>query len=116
MMCTRTPPSFLDFPWRWQMTAGTLKLVIDNREGFVLLRASPGSAFLTRNDDGGFRLLEATDDLAKVIAAAPDVRRHAQALINGISIGLVRIDTDADETLANVLGRLREALAKSGAA
>jgi hypothetical protein len=50
--------------------------------------------------------------VAKIIAAAPDAQRHAQSLINGIDIGLVRFDTDADEALAVTMSGLRTALKK----
>lgn len=63
------------------------------------------------------RRISPTDPIAKIIAAAPDVRRHAQSLIHGIDIGLFRIEADGDEAIANnVLTELRIALAKSGAA
>lgn len=114
-----TPPNFLDLPWRWRMSAGSLKLAIDNRDGFIILRAPPGGALLTRANDGGYRNLDANDDIAKIIAAAPDVRRHAQALMTGLHLGCIRIDPDDGSdrsTLNNILKNLREALARSGAA
>jgi hypothetical protein len=50
---------------------------------------------------------------ARLIAAAPDLLKHAQSLLNGIDTGLVRLDTDADETLANTMSGLRAAIAKA---
>lgn len=38
-----------------------------------------------------------------------------QNILNGIDTGLVRIDTDADETWNNALARARRAVAKAGA-
>lgn len=40
------------------------------------------------------------------------LREAAQSLINGIDTGLVRLDTDADETLANTLSDIRAALSQ----
>jgi hypothetical protein len=51
-----------------------------------------------------------------MLAATPDVRRSAASLIHGIDIGLVNIKSDADDTLALILGNLRTALTKSGGA
>lgn len=109
-----TAPNFLDLPWRWQISAGSLKLVSDD-SGFILLRPAPGTALLTRADDGGFRNLEADDDLAKIIAAAPDVRRHSRALLNGINLGFLDISDEAEPSFRAVVDTLREALARSGA-
>jgi hypothetical protein len=108
---------FHEFPWRWQMSGGRHMLVTDGGGAMVVLAGAHTAHLLTRDlKTGILRAIDENDEVAKIIAAAPDVRRHAQALINGIDIGLVRIDTDADEALANVLGRLREALARSEAA
>jgi hypothetical protein len=106
-----------DLPWRWQAFGGRWLLVTDGGGQQVILSAAFKSHLQTRDlETGMLRNISPSDHVSKIIAAAPDVRRHAQALIHGIGIGLVRIETDADETLANVLSGLREALAKSGAA
>jgi hypothetical protein len=41
-----------------------------------------------------------------------ELRGALQNLMNGIDTGLVRVETDADETLANALGKIRAILAK----
>jgi hypothetical protein len=111
-----SPPSFLEYPWRWQMFGGRQMLVTDGGGMMVVLTAAHKSFLQTRDlKTGILRDIDEGDDIAKIIASAPEVRRHAQTLIHGIDIGLVRIETDADETLANVLSGLREALEKSGA-
>jgi|ERR1700694_1959704 len=104
-----------DLPWIWKAYAGRWLLVTDGGGQQVILSATHHSHLQTRDlETGMLRPISPSDPVSKIIAAAPDVRRHAQSLINGIDIGLVRIDTDADETLANVLSQLRAALAKSG--
>jgi hypothetical protein len=50
---------------------------------------------------------------ARLIAAAPEMLAAAQSLINGLDTGLVRFDTDADETLENTMAGLRVAVAKA---
>lgn len=102
-----------DLGWTWQAYAGRWLLVTDGGGQQVILSATNHSHITTRDlESGALRNLGPSDHIAKVIAAAPDVRRAAQSLINGIDVGLVRIDTDADETLANVLTDLRIALKK----
>lgn len=113
-----TPKPFRDdLGWRWQAFAGRWLLVTDGGGEQVILSPERHSHIQTRDlETGALRALAPSDTVARIIAAAPDVRRHAQSLIHGIDIGLVRIDTDADETLASVLTGLRDALARSGGA
>jgi hypothetical protein len=49
----------------------------------------------------------------ELIAAAPDLLSAITNLMNGIDTGLVRIETDADETLAIAFGKIRAAIAKA---
>lgn len=105
-----------DLGWRWQAFAGRWLLVTDGGGAQVILSAMHHSHLQTRDmGTGMLRTISPSDPVSKIIEAAPDVRRHAQSLINGIDTGLVRIDTDADEILANVLTGIRLALKKSGA-
>ncbi len=100
-----------DLGWKWKAMAGRWLLVTDGGGEQVILSAANHSSIRTRDlETGILRDISPSDHIAKVIAAAADLRRHGQSLINGIDIGLVRIDTDADETLANVLTGLRIAL------
>ncbi len=43
-------------------------------------------------------------------AAAPDLLWFAEQIFNGLSTGAIRIETEQDETLANVLGKGRAAI------
>src|ERR1700719_310142 len=52
---------------------------------------------------------------ARLFVAAPELLAAAQSLINGLDTGLVRFDTDADETLENTMINLRIAVAKATA-
>jgi hypothetical protein len=104
--------------WCWKAVAGRWLLVTEGGGEQVILSPERHSHIQTRDVESGIlRRLAPSDDVARIIAAAPDVRRHAQSLINGIDIGLVRIGTDlADAELDKVLAGLRGALVKSGAA
>jgi hypothetical protein len=105
-----------DLSWKWTPKAGRWVLVTDGGGEQVILTASNLAYLWTRDmENGSLRNVGPSDHVAKIIAAAPDVRRAAQNLITGIDIGMVRIDTDADEELANVLTDLRIALKKCGA-
>lgn len=114
-----TPPNFLDLPWRWQMFGGRMSLVVDNPEGRILLCGAGGASIKTLSNDGSFfRNIEAADDIAKIIASAPEVRRHAQALLNGIKLGVIsfRMTGEGERpSLPPPLIKLGEALEKSGA-
>jgi hypothetical protein len=104
-----------DLGWKWEAFAGRWLLVTDGGGQQVIMSPDKLSHIRTLDlETGVLRNISPSDYIAKVIAAAPDLRQYAQSLINGIDIGLVRIDTDADETLANVLTGLRQALAKCG--
>jgi len=56
------------------------------------------------------RLTEESAAFERKREAGPDLYAAAQSLINGIDTGLVRLETDADETLANTMRDLRSAL------
>jgi len=106
---------FRDLGWRWQMFGGQQMLVTDGGGAMVVIAPARGSSVMTRDPEtGGLRLLVATDEVAKLIAAAPELRRYAQSLVNGIDIGLVTVSSDADDTLLAILSGLRTALAKAG--
>ena len=49
---------------------------------------------------------------ARLIAASPELLEFAEQLFNGLETGMIRMDSPADETLANILGRGRKALDK----
>ena len=49
---------------------------------------------------------------ARLIAVAPELLEFAEQIFNGLETGMIRMDSPADETLANVLGRGRKALDK----
>ena len=109
-----TVKSIQGLSWRWQMFAGRLILATDGGGAMVILAGAQHAPILTRDPvTGVLRAIAETDEVARIIESAPDIRRHAQALVDGIDLGLVRIDTDADESLSNVLARLRLALAKA---
>lgn len=99
--------------WRWQMYGGRWMLVTDSDGAKIVLQARDGHLNV-RDERGTLQPIEPSDDIAKLLVSSPDVRRHAQSLVNGIDIGLVRFDTDADETFDNTMNGLRAAL-KAGA-
>jgi hypothetical protein len=49
----------------------------------------------------------------KLIATAPDLLAAITNLMNGIDTKMVRLETDAHETLANALREIRQAVAKA---
>ncbi|MFZ0271041.1 MAG: hypothetical protein WAL34_04240 [Acidobacteriaceae bacterium] len=56
----------------------------------------------------------AEDDAnASLIAAAPDLLDALQNFMNGVETGLVRVESNAAETLANALTKIHRALAKA---
>lgn len=104
-----------DLGWRWEPFAGRWLLITDGGGQQVILSPDKLAHIRTRDlETGVLRNISPSDYVAKLIAVAPDLRRHAQSLINGIDIGLVRIETDADETLASILTGLRIALKNCG--
>jgi hypothetical protein len=106
-----------DLGWRWQAFGGRWLLVTDGGGEQVILSAAHHSSIHTRDlETGVLRAISPSDRVAKMLAATPDVRRSATSLLYGIDIGLVSIKSDADDTLALILGNLRTALAKSGGA
>jgi hypothetical protein len=114
---SNSPPSFLEYPWRWQMSSGRQRLITDGGGSMVVLAGAYTSPIWTRDPQTGtMRSIDASDEVAKIIASAPEIRRHSRSLIHGINIGLFRIEADGDEKIADeVLTSLREALARSGA-
>lgn len=111
-----TAPDFLDLPWCWQISGGRQMLVTDGGGAMVVLSGAYTSPIWTRDlQTGTMRSISANDDIAKIIAAAPDVRRHARALLNGINLGFLDISDEAEPSFRAVVNALREALARSGA-
>jgi hypothetical protein len=107
----------VDLGWRWQAFGGRWLLVTDGGGEQVILSAAHHSSLWTRDlETGMLRNISPTDRVARMLAATPDVLRSATSLMHGIDIGLVKIESDADDTLALILGNLRTAIAKSGAA
>ena len=53
------------------------------------------------------------DNIADVMAAAPELQRFAEQIFSGLDTGMIKIETPADETLANVLKAGRDALTKA---
>lgn len=108
-----------DLGWCWQIFSGRQMLVTDGGGAQVVLAAAHHSMLQTRDlETGTLRNLDAGDQIARIIAAAPDARRHAQTLIHGIDLGMIRIEsTDGGEcaSLGAIINDLRAALAKSGA-
>lgn len=105
-----------DLGWSWQAFGGRWLLVTDGGGQQVILSAAHKSHLVTRDLETGFlRNISPSDDLAKIIAAAPDVRRHALALLNGINLGFLDISDEAEPSFREVVNALREALARSGA-
>lgn len=110
-------PEITSLAWCWRSFGGQPMLVTDGCGAMVVLAPSKAGAILTRDlQTGTLRKLAPSDEVAKIIGAAPDLRRCATSLINGIDIGLVTISSDADDTLLTILSGMRRALAKSGAA
>ena len=50
------------------------------------------------------------DANARLIAAAPELLEFAEQIFNGLETGMISMSSPADETLANVLTRGRNAL------
>jgi hypothetical protein len=113
-----------DLGWEWKAYAGRWLLVTNGGGQQVILSAAHHSSLRTRDlETGVLRDISPSDHVSKIIAAAPDVRRHAQALMDGAHLGLIRIENIGDPRkvggnpeaeLATVLTGLRIALAKSG--
>ena len=49
---------------------------------------------------------------ARLISASPELLEFAEQIFNGLETGMIRMESPADETLANVLHRGRMALDK----
>jgi hypothetical protein len=104
-----------DLPWRWQAFAGRWLLVTDGGGEQVILSPERHSKIQTRDlETGTLRALAPSDVVSKIIATAPDIRRHAQALIHGIDIGEVHFDGPNRE-LEEIIRQIRVALTNSGA-
>lgn len=50
---------------------------------------------------------------ARLIAAAPDLLRALQNIINGIETGAVRIETEQDETWSNAFYQAQQAITRA---
>jgi hypothetical protein len=92
---------------------------------------TPGPWFISAPDEHGFYSVGGTEhdcdgssdltvagdingeDNARLIAAAPDLLLSITNLMNGIDTKLVRLETNADETLANALRDIHAAIAKA---
>ncbi|MDB5606680.1 MAG: hypothetical protein JWP25_3580 [Bradyrhizobium sp.] len=113
-----TPPNFLEYPWRWQMFGGRAVLLAG--EARPILTGEHHAPLLTRDlQSEEMRPIDANDDIAKIIAAAPMVRKHSRALIHGLDLGVIRFEIDDasdGSPLDTVISDLREALEKSGGA
>ena len=59
-----------------------------------------------------FRETEECAANARLIAVAQELLEFAEKIFNGLDTGMIRMDSPADETLANILGRGRKALDK----
>jgi len=109
-----------DLSWKWKPMAGRFLLVTDGGGEQVILSASYHAKITTRDlESGVLRDISPSDLVAKIIANAPDVRRHAQDLINGVNLGLIRIEPAGvgdRPAMERVLESLIVALNKSGAA
>lgn len=117
---TGIKPFRSDLGWRWEPFAGRWLLITDGGGNQVILSPDRHTHIQTRDlETGMLRNLAPSDHVAKIIAAAPDVRRHAEALLSGLDLGVIRIDPDDGSdrsTLNTILAALREALGRSGAA
>jgi hypothetical protein len=103
-----------DLSWRWHTLAGRSVLLAN--EGGVVLSGAHQAHLMTRDcETGSLRALAPSDPVAKIIASAPDIRRHAQALIHGIDIGEVVFEHESNPALDEILRQLRVALTNSGA-
>jgi hypothetical protein len=119
-----------DCGWKWKAYAGRWLLVTDGGGEQVILSAKHHSSLVTRDlESGVLRDISPSDHVAKIIAGAADVRRHARDLISGLDLGLIKIVSttaakaggdratiDHDKNLEIILTGLRIALIKSGAA
>jgi hypothetical protein len=73
--------------------------------GGRLVAAASGPQFAIPADEA--------DANARLIAAAPDLLWFTQQLFNAVDTGMLTLDSPADETLATVLRKGREARAKA---
>lgn len=106
----RPTKNVAEYNWRWDIRAGRQMLVTDGGGTLVVLSGQDFSPILTRGSDGFLRPIEANDHVARIVANANSIRRHAQSFIHGIDIGMVTISTDADEALATIMSGLRSSL------
>jgi hypothetical protein len=96
-------------------TQGPWSIKADPYEnGMPYYRISAGDGYWDYDKKNGFNLSGImSDGDARLIAAAPDLLRHAQSLLNGIDTELIVLATDADETLDYTMRGLRAAVAKA---
>lgn len=119
-----------DLGWKWKAYAGRWLLVTDGGGEQVILSAKHHSSLVIRDlESGVLRDISPSDQVAKMIAGAADVRRHALAIIQGVDLGMVAITstsmarhdgveaTDkAHRTVTELVSLLRVALIRSGGA
>lgn len=107
-----------ELTWRWQARAGRWVLVTTGHVEHVILAGKDFARIQTTDPDTmEYRGIVPSDQVAKIIAVAPDLRRHVQTFINGIDLKLLRIEADGDRELVNdTLTALRLAVRRSGAA
>lgn len=100
--------------WRWETLSG--RMVLNTNRDRLVLGGAHHAPLVTRDDrTDEIRNLCQSDGIAKIIATAPDVRRHAQDLIHGIDIGEVVFEHSPNPSLDEILRQLRIALTNSGA-
>lgn len=105
-----------DLSWTWLTVGGRSLLVTDGGGQQVILCGAHHAHIQTRDlEHGRIRDIQPSDRVARMIASAPDVRRHAQALIHGIDIGAAVFEHEPDPALDEVLRQLRISLTNSGA-
>lgn len=117
-----------DLSWRWQTVAGRLVLVTDDSRREIILSGQLDNwghrwPIVTQDQTGALRQISEDDPVAKIIAAAPDIRRHALALVHGLELDVIRIEITKIKgmpasdhgSIEAVLNGLRNALVASGA-
>lgn len=100
------------------MFAGRYMLVTDGGGCQVVITSAHHTGLQTRDPETGIlRGIEPTDQVAKIMANAPELLRAASDLMHGVRLGLVKIESTErgkDFSLTQVLQRLIEAMEASG--